>query len=419
SSGSADPRPPPEVLADIARRALVPLCALGARGASLPAAPDPLPGTALRLAWGARPPWTCRFEPGLARAHCGEARGVPPDAEIIPVAEDEEAPMTLVRLLFTQDVPAGVVRADDGERIADDWKLPAFVRADGTVVTVAPVHGASVLRRADEEIALAIPGDASTTAIAADTVVWIDGDRLLARPFDRDGAMGPISDLGMLPAGEHSLALCRAHRTLAVRVTTGDAATTVFGTQTGHSGGAGEGSAGEGGDMSWSAPVASVRADRPASVACDDGVMTLTWFGGGATVRQIACTPHGCRTGESVLGPAWDAADPDREVVALGARILALRHASRPSSVDTHPLEGVLSRFAPLDGLAGAPDRVLVADARHGGIDPARVQAFSRDGVAVVVVTDRDGKVWAMRVGREGDVSPVTVAVGGTPAPAP
>jgi hypothetical protein len=237
--------------------------------------------------------------------------------------------------------------------------------------------------------------------------------------------MGPISDLGRLPPGEHAIALCRAHRTLAVRVTTGDAATTVFGGQTGRVGGAGEsGNGGNGGNMSWSAPVASERADRPASVACDDGEMTLTWFGGsggaprgggggpaggGVTIRQIACTPYGCRTGEVVLGPAWDAADPDREVVALGSRVLALRHASRPSSIDTHPLEGILARFAPLDGLPDALDRVLVADATHGGIDPARVQAFSRDGVAVVVVTDRDGTIWAMRVGREGEVTPVAV----------
>ncbi|HEY1696011.1 MAG TPA: hypothetical protein VGG39_27780 [Polyangiaceae bacterium] len=408
AAAPTDPKPLAEVLADIERRALVPIGALGASAVSSPAAPDPIPGTGLRLAWGARPPWTCRFEPGLGHARCAEVRGVPPEAQLIPVAEDDAAPMTLVRLLFTQDVPAGVVRADDGERIADDWKLPAFVRADGTVVTVAPVHGASVLRHADEEIALAIPGDASTTAISGDTVVWIDGDRLRARPFDGNGAMGPIADLGPLPPGEHSIALCRAHRTLAVRVTTGDAATTVFRAEAD-------------GEGSWSAPVASARADRPASVACDDDEMTLTWFAGSdaggtrGTIRQIACAPHGCRSGEANLGAAWDVPDPDRDVVALGSRVLAVRHASRPSSIDTHPLEGILARFAPLDGLAAARDRVLVADARHGGVDPARVQAFSRDGVAVVVVTDRDGTVWAMRVGREGEVTPVAVE-GGPPA---
>jgi hypothetical protein len=50
-----------------------------------------------------------------------------------------------------------------------------------------------------------------------------------------------------------------------------------------------------------------------------------------------------------------------------------------------------------------------VSDATHGGVDAARIQAFSRDGVAAVVVTDREGKAWGLRVGREGDVGPIAV----------
>ena len=255
---SDDPPPPPAVVPDMARSALA---FLGTAGSLVPAAPDPLPGASLRLAWGGHAPAVCRFEPGLARAHCLEARGIPDDAQIVPVAEDDAAPSTLVRVLFTHDAPAGIVRAEDGKRIADDWKLPAFVRADGAILVVEPVHGASILLRSEDEIGLAIPGNASTSAIAGDAIVWVDADRLRAREVDRDGSMGPITDVAPLPPGEHAFAMCRTRRALVVRVTTGERASTVFRV-----------------DRAWSAAVDSPRADRPASFACDGDRMALTWF---------------------------------------------------------------------------------------------------------------------------------------------
>ncbi|MGH7297093.1 MAG: hypothetical protein ACRELB_19300, partial [Polyangiaceae bacterium] len=346
----------------------------------------------LRLAWGARPPWVCRFEPGLARARCFEPHGVPAGAELVPVAEDDAAPTTLLRVVFTQDTPAGVYRAEDGERVADDWKLPAFVRDDGSILEVAPVHAASVLRRGDAEIGLLIPGNASTSALAGDAVVWTDNDRLATRVVGHDGSLGPIVDLGPLPSGEHSIAMCRARRTLVVRVATGDRATTVF-----RSG------------LAWSAPVESPRADRPGALACDDDRATLTWIDH-RTVHQIACTPRLCTSEAAILDPAWDVAEPDRDVVALGDHVLAMRRATFPSVLDARPGEAVVARFAPLAQLVGAKDRVLVADAAHGGIDVGRIQAFARDGVAAVVLTARDGTAWPLRVGREGDVKAVAVA---------
>ena len=90
--------------------------------------------------------------------------------------------------------------------------------------------------------------------------------------------------------------------------------------------------------------------------------------------------------------------------------MLALHHTSHPSAIDPRPVEAVTARFAAIGELASSRERVLVADVAHGGVEPAMVQAFARDGVAAVVVTGRDGAAWTMRVGREGEVSPVTVA---------
>jgi hypothetical protein len=385
----ADPAPPPPALPDITRAALTPL---GTPGVGAPAAPDPLPSAALRLAWAATPPWTCRFEPGLARAHCFEPRGVPAGAELLPVAEDDAAPSTLLRVLFTTDTPAGVIRAEDGRRVADDWKLPAFVREDGAILEVAPVHAGSVLRRADDEIGLAIPGNASASAIASDALVWIDSDRLAARDVGKDGSLGPLVDVAPLPPGDHSIGMCHSRRTLVVRVTTGDRATTVFRTE-----------------HAWSAPVDSPRADRPASLACTDDEATLTWLDRDAA-HQIACTPRGCASRQASLGAAWDVADVERDAVSVGKSVLVLRRATFHGALDSRPGEAVVTRFAAVGDLPAARERILVADAGHGGIDPVRIQAFARDGVAAVVVTARDGVAWAMRVGAEGDVRPVAVS---------
>lgn len=87
----------------------------------------------------------------------------------------------------------------------------------------------------------------------------------------------------------------------------------------------------------------------------------------------------------------------------LVARLASTRSATRPE-----PVQAVIARFAPIEGLAAAPNRVLVADAAHGGVDPASVQAFSRNGAAVVVLTSRDGAAWAARMSGAGEAGPLT-----------
>ena len=103
-------------------------------------------------------------------------------------------------------------------------------------------------------------------------------------------------------------------------------------------------------------------------------------------------------------------ADVERDAVSVGKSVLVLRRATFVGALDSRPGEAVVTRFAPVGELPAARERILVADAGHGGVDPARIQAFARDGVAAVVVTARDGVAWAMRVGAEGDVGPVAVS---------
>jgi hypothetical protein len=374
------------------------LAELGDPGPASLAAIDPPAGVAPILAFSGRPARVCRFEPTLASVRCFDAPRAADDAQVIPVPS-EAAAATSLRVLFTHDAPAGIVRlpADgrgDGQRIADDWNAPAFARSDGLVWTLVPTRSGSTLRRGADDVGIAIPGTPGASALAADAVVWVDGgNRLRARDLDADGSLGPIAELGPLPPGEHALALClatgAARPVLVVRATTGDQAATTFRV-----------------DRAWSKPVASSRADRPASLTCHGTVAALTWLDQGA-VHRIACTPGGCVRGDAVLGADWSGGDADRAVVDVAGRVLVVRVASRPSATGPEPVEAVVARFARLEGLVAAPDRVLLADAAHGGVDAASVQAFSRNAAAVIVVTARDGAAWAARLGSEGDLGAI------------
>jgi hypothetical protein len=387
-SAPVDPAPPAGIAPAIARDALAPL---GAPGSASTAVDEPLPGESLRLAWAGHPVRVCRFDAGLASARCLDARGIPDEAQVTPVASDDAAPTTLLRAVFTRDTPAGILRAEDGERVSDDWSAPAFLRRDGRVLTLAAVHGGSVLRRADEEVGLAVPGSSGPVAIAGDALLWVAGDRLEARTLDADDGLGPITDVGPLPPGDRSLSLCRTREALAVRVTAGNLAVTAFRV-----------------GPSWSTPIASPRADRPASLACHGRVATLTWIDG-RTVAQIVCSPAGCSRATAALGPAWEGGDLERAVVDVGGHLLAVRHAVRPSALAPEPVEAIVARFGSMAELAAAPDRVLVADAVRGGVDPASVQAFARDDAAVLVVTGRDGRASALRIGAAGDAGPIVL----------
>jgi hypothetical protein len=126
-------------------------------------------------------------------------------------------------------------------------------------------------------------------------------------------------------------------------------------------------------------------------------------------VHQITCTRSGCARAEAALGAGWDGDDLDRVAVDVGGHIVAIRHAARPSVLTAEPVEAIVARVGSIAELARAPERVLVADAAHGGVDPASVQAFARGDDAVVIVNGRDGRVWGLHVGAAGDASPLRV----------
>jgi hypothetical protein len=385
------PAPPPAARATLGRDGLVPLVTAGP--ASL-AFVDPPSGAAPTLAWSGSPARVCRFDSPLTTVRCIDAAAVPKGAETIPVPADDGVATIALRVLFTQDAPAGILRVDDGARVSDDWNAPAFVRADGDVWTLAPGRGGSLLRRGSEELSIAIPGAPSASVIAADAVVWTDAPgRLRARDLAPDGALGPIVDIGSLPPGEHVLTACRGtdhgRSTLAVRVATGQHAKTAFRV-----------------DGAWSTPVESPRAERPASASCAGARLALVWFEHDV-VRRIACTAGGCTRDEASLGAPWDLAEVDRAAVDLSGRVLIVRHASRSSAIGAPPVEALVARFAPVAELASAAERVLVADSGHGGVDPASVQALARGDAALVVVGARDGKAWGMRFAADSDAGPI------------
>ena len=398
-----DPSPPPGVTAALGAAQLA---ALGAPGRTELAADDPVHGAGLRLVWSADTVRVCRFDAGLARGRCFDGRATPPDAKLAPEPTADAAPSTWLRAVVTSDPAPVIVRADDGERLRAEPDAPVFVGDDGMPLTLANAQGGLELLRGTTDLGLAIPGSVplSSTALARDAVLWSGADdRLHARVIDAAGTLGPIVDIGPLPPGEHAFALCRssarptgadeddgAGEVLVARVTGGDRAATTF----------------RQGKGAWSTPVASARAERPATLACHGPAATLTWMDHDA-VRQIVCSPGACARVEARLGPDWDGGDLDRAAVDVGGRVLVVRHATHPSALGPGSVEGIVARFARVAELASAPDRVLLADAAHGGVDPSFVQPFGREDAAAVVVGARDGRAWAFRVGAAGDAAPI------------
>jgi hypothetical protein len=313
-----------------------------------------------------------------------------------PAPTADAAPSTWLRAAIARDAPPAIVRADDGERLRAEADAPVFVGDDGTPMTLAASHGGLELLRGTTDLALAIPGNVplGSTAIARDAVLWVGADdRLHARVIDAAGTLGPIADIGPLPPGEHAFALCASRDVLVARVTGGDRAVTTF----------------RQGQGAWTTPVASARAERPATLGCHGPAATLTWMDHDV-VRQIVCSVGACARVEAHLGPDWDGGDLDRTAVDVGGRVLVVRHATHPSALGPGSVEGIVARFARVAELASAPDRVLVADAAHGGVDPSFLQAFGREDAAAVVVGARDGRAWGFRVGAAGDAAPIRLA---------
>jgi hypothetical protein len=96
-----------------------------------------------------------------------------------------------------------------------------------------------------------------------------------------------------------------------------------------------------------------------------------------------------------------------------------VRLAATPSALAPGSVEGIVARAAPIAALAGAPERVLLADAAHGGVDVATVEGFAREERAAVVATGRDGAAWALRVDPAGQAASVRVTPSAPPAPPP
>jgi hypothetical protein len=141
-------------------------------------------------------------------------------------------------------------------------------------------------------------------------------------------------------------------------------------------------------------------------VSCPPDGVVLTWLRTDQSIAQLACTSSGCAERHSAplvapgtIGQVAFAAIDDR--VALVMR----KQVTTPLSVATL---GLLFRFAPVGDLASVPQRVLIADENHGGVEGLhnRVGLIGNAGHAAMVF-GVNKQLYALHVASDGEVTPL------------
>jgi hypothetical protein len=409
---AAGPLPPPPVQ-PLSPRAMTALFADAGRATVV--ASDPVAGRALRVVVGATTRRLCQFpfasEPArqLASVRCTEVRFADAPARVEILGADDAAPAVL--RVRRGDGPEGdLYLAAAPTTPLHQGNLGGYVDASGAVATLqrAPSPGASwsLVRLAPPAAPavtpLALPFEPAATVTplvlerevlvvsaarvegAGDAAVSTGGTQRLATvPFP--GAPGAAArELGVVPApaGTMPVVACRAGTMLSVAVFGGDDhAAVVFRT-----------------DAGWS-PPRSVSA-RAGAFTCREREATLTWTETtpARLVRQVRCTPEGCR---SEQGPLPDfGAEP--AATDLAGRVLL--------AVSPGPGRGLRLRLAPVAQLEEADDLVVFDDADHGGLQLEPVgRPLVRGDAAVVLVTaaSETHPTYAVRVDASGAFAPV------------
>jgi hypothetical protein len=143
------------------------------------------------------------------------------------------------------------------------------------------------------------------------------------------------------------------------------------------------------------------------SFTCGDGSAAFTWLRADRRVGEVRCTAEGC--GSALSEPLKPVDDKDKlRVTALGNDILVLR-ASR-ARVPIHSVaHSVSMRLAPLAEIAGAPEKAIVGDEKHGGLEGLRRSVDLVGGGSAAFVMVRAGdKHYGFRVGAKGVLAPVS-----------
>ncbi|MFO0604617.1 MAG: hypothetical protein U0324_15650 [Polyangiales bacterium] len=134
---------------------------------------------------------------------------------------------------------------------------------------------------------------------------------------------------------------------------------------------------------------------RPGAFACHDGRLRLAWYTNvpRPVVHALTCTADGCAAAEG----AFVFTEVAPRLAVAGDRVLA--------AYTQDGAEGLRYRFAPLDGLAAAPEVVVFDDSAHGGVKlEAAPTVLARGESAVILATGDDAtrETWAIRVDARG-----------------
>jgi hypothetical protein len=373
----------------------------------------------LRLDWPRAAPhgsMLCIFGPpapvadALSHARCAETQSRGEFARPIPAPDDF--------LDFLDRDDKDLRRAPDVRSIAE--VRGASVLPDGSVVALSYTTD-SLLRvapgaSAPERVTKLPPLPAgSSYSLIGGHLFWFerraDGLVLFARevPASAGAPLGVAVEIGPVP-GDHRIDACDSGQGLVVIarsevVSATDAGVSfptklavVFATANG-----------------WTAPVLLDATlphwfdsdSSPLPVRCAPGEMTLTWMAGSA-VTQVRCTPDGCTTTSAVVQFAQSSV----AVADLGGVVALARiaHFWSPITGSTGTAN-VRLRVAPLADLPRAPERLIVGDGRHGGIeglDPDDIELYGRRSAAILVLFGGTNR-YAVRIDATGAATPVQI----------
>lgn len=121
-------------------------------------------------------------------------------------------------------------------------------------------------------------------------------------------------------------------------------------------------------------------------------------------VRLRRCGSDGCEPGEAVTPPYGEATRVSAKALVAGKLVMVW---APPAGEPERPPRGALRlRAAPVGGFAGTRDTVLV-DELDPTLRPVEMRLFARNGLGLLLLRDRGGRVSALTVNEYGKVDAV------------
>jgi len=377
---------------------------------------DPQSGQVARLLLDQSPPLLCSLNAGprdqrWARASCRSLASSTGGQDGLRLARSEPGSADLV---YRQDVTGkdGFYDVASGLRVwrPRDARAQAVVRKSGvTTVLYAETRGEGIDRhvtsrrlvhlrpgRAPSNRRLPIPRNAQTLLLPHGLMWWAHSDsergaKLFGQRLSDSGPgadqprrwLGKRELIGRLPTGSRHVADCASGTTQAVLFSTRGSEprhTLLFREQA----------------MFQKLVDVGVVSGAPALSCHGDTAILLQRRGN--RIARMHCTIDGCRQASTSPLPGFD--DGVAAVAPIGPKLIL---------VWTRPGEPVRLRMGAPDTLHQVADELLFDDEQHDGLEPIALRLVSNNGLALLLLSTRNGSTYGVRIPTSGRAAPLQV----------